>query len=251
MPLDLISPNKRLTGVPGRGVQFLPGYPEPFKREIAEFLRATTDAKLVVEIGAGGLSLLFEILDVPTVEKIICADPDSTSLNYHEIIQHYGLDPQLARKINDKCVLMNCDAARFFELMSSDVAIDFLIALRVAHFFSPVEFQNFLRAVYSRLSEGGHMVLSGFGVIDHDNPGRISEFYEHSFPICDQLYYRRLDERRPEARALMREQNLQTDLLFFEENFIQASTEEAGFRVVRGPVRATRIVDGYIFQKRT
>lgn len=55
--------------MPGRGVQFLPGYPEPSKRDVPGFLRAT-DAKVVAQVGAEGLSVLFEILDIATVEQI-------------------------------------------------------------------------------------------------------------------------------------------------------------------------------------
>lgn len=249
MSLDLISPNKRLTEVPGRGVQFLPGYPEPYKQEVAAFLRATADAKVVVELGAGGLSFLFEILDIATIEQIICADPDFGSLNYQEIIRHYDLGPECARKIRDRCVLMSADAERFFEVLSPSVGIDFFVAFRLVHFFSPDEFQSFLHTVHSRLTPGGHMVLSAVGVIDHDHPGKKSELYEHSFPIADDPHYRRLDDLRPEARALMQEQNLQPELLFFEEDSLRTLTGQAGFKVVRGPKRATRIVDGYIFQK--
>ena len=219
------------------------------RREIAAFLRTASSARTIVEIGGGGLSFVLEIIDIPGVERIICADPDFSSLNYHEIIQHYDLDRNYEEKIDDKCILMKCNSERFFELVESHPFIDAFVALRVAHFFSPDEFRHFLISAGSRIIKGGYMVLSGFGVTDHDNPEKLSEFYEHSHPISSQEHYRRLDENQPEAHALMRDQNIQRDLLFFEERFIRTVTEQAGFRVVRGPERATRIVDGYIFQK--
>jgi SAM-dependent methyltransferase len=246
MSLRLVSPNKRLTRVPGRGVQFLPGYPEPFSDTVALLLRGLRRPLSVIEVGGGGLSLVFRLAALPNVERVVCCDPDVSALDYHAIGEHFGLPERLVSAVRRKCTVVGCGGEDLLALIRPDLRVDVVCAMRVLHFFTPARFEAFLAAARIRLRPDGRLILSGFGRMDHDDPARPTEFWAHSRPIGRRSYHRRLDVRSATARRLIAEQNLQRDLLFFEEPYLRDVAARTGFRVVRGPERATRVIDGWV-----
>ncbi len=248
--LDLISENKRLTKVKGTGVQFLPGYPEKFLDRVRSFIRNVDKKINILEIGGGGLIYLLSLIDESNIGKYIVIEPDITSTNYYDIIKHYNLNEDLIRCSENKSVIINTSAETFFRDFTLNLNIDVILCFRVAHFFTPYQFNEFITACHRTLKKGGFLIISAIGKTDYEERfgSSTNEFYINSDPIDGAIYYRSFSNNET-GRKIIEDQNLKTNMLFFEKEYVENIFNRTGFKIAEGPIEATRIVDAYILRK--
>lgn len=248
--LDLISENKRISRVRGTGVQFLPGYPDKFIEKVKSSLHNIKDKINVIEIGGGGLIYLLSLIDEPAIEKYILVEPDTTSTNYYNIIKHYDLNEDLIRYTESKGVIINTSAETFFRDFNLNFNVNFILCFRVAHFFTPDQFKAFLTDCHKVIKIGGFLIISAVGKTDYEERfgSSTNELYLNSDPINGATYYRSFENKETGLR-IIEDQNLKTEMLFFEEDYVKNIFNQAGFKIIEGPIEATRIVNAYILRK--
>lgn len=245
--LDLISENKRLTKVRGTGVQFLPGYPDRFLQKVRSFINNLDKEINIVEIGGGGLIYFLSLIKETNIARYLVVEPDITSTNYCEIINHYNLGENMKRYVEQKGIILNAPAESFFSDLTVNFNVDVLLCFRVVHFFSPEQFSEFMTRCHRLLNEGGCMIITAIGKTDYGNRfgASINELYQNSEPIDGQTYHRRFSDDLT-GRTIMEDQNLKPDMLYFEEDYVKSVFSQTGFEILEGPLEAARIVDGYI-----
>lgn len=248
--LDLISENKRLTKVLGTGVQFLPGYPDRFLRKVRSFINNIDKDINVVEIGGGGLIYFLSLIKEINIARYLVVEPDITSTDYCEIIDHYNLGEDIRRYVEEKGIILNASVESFFCDFTLNFNVDVLLCFRVVHFFSPEQFSKFMARCHRLLNEGGYMIITAIGKTDYGNRfgSTINEMYQNSEPIDGQTYYRRFSNKQT-GRTIMQDQNLKPDMLYFEQDYVKSVFSQTSFEIIEGPLEATRIVDGYILTR--
>lgn len=249
--LDLISENKRLTKVRGTGVQFLPGYPDRFLQKVRSFINDIDKEINVVEIGGGGLIYFLSLIKEINIARYLVVEPDITSTDYHQIINHYNLGEDIKRGVEQKGIILNASAKSFFSDIALNFNVDVLLCLRVVHFFSPEQFSEFMAQCHRLLNEGGYLIITAIGKTDYGNRfgSPVNELYQNSEPIDGQTYYRRFSNNQT-GWTIMEDQNLKPDMLYFEHDYVKSVFSQTGFEILEGPLEATRIVDGYLLTRK-
>ena len=248
--LDLISKNKRLAKVQGTGVQFLPGYPDRFLQKVRSFINNIDKDINIVEIGGGGLIYFLSLINEINIARYLVVEPDITSTDYCQIINHYNLGETTKRYVEQKGIILNTSAESFFCDFTLNFTVDVLLCFRVVHFFSPEQFSKFMAQCHRLLNNGGHLIITAIGKTDYSNRfgSSINELYQNSEPIAGQIYYRRFSNNET-GRTIMEDQNLKPNMLYFEQDYVKSIFSRTGFEILEGPLEATRIVDGYILTR--
>lgn len=240
-----ISPQRRLSVVRGGGVQYIPGHIEPFVDGVIDLLRTSGDVAEILEIGGGGLRFATAASCLDAVTTLSVVEPDYASLDVDRALA----DAEAVKeRLRAKSLFYVMGEDRFFARLAADVRFDAVVSFRVFHFLDEANWERVLACVAAHLRPGGLFIFSGLSPVDQDS-GETAPLYKGSRPVGDDPDYRELDAAAPEVARAMAEQNLPGRMRFFPAEATVARLAAAGFSLVRGPVRSTRMVHGFVFRK--
>lgn len=242
----MVSAQRKISNIEGTGIQYLPGHEEPFADEVLRHLTTLGDGLNLLELGGGGLRFISAAANLNVVANIAVVDTDYHALDYEKIGK---IAAENLVQIRTKCSFHVIDVRLFWDMLSPTPLFEAIVAFRLFHFFDPASFDKSIGDASKRLKSGGILAISGIASVDYNVPGKQNQLYIHSAPIDGNKYYRKLDKNVDAVIKAMREQNLQEDILFFEEDLIDAIAKKYGLTKVSGPIKATRIVSGYILKK--
>jgi SAM-dependent methyltransferase len=149
--------------------------------------------------------------------------------------------------------------AHLLELIESDV-LDFLgnctrqfaliTAFRVAHFMNPDQITELFRLVCRALSAGGRFAFSAMTPYNLPGGTDFNEVYRWTSPVdADSPMFREfLDD--PEADRVRHAQNLGTYVHLVDSAWVTGHARSAGYEILVDGAAATRIVAGFVMEKR-
>lgn len=243
-----ISPQRRISQLPGGGVQYIPGHTEFFVDAVVDLVRRDQSMNTILEIGGGGLRFASAVAVISSVTDITVVEPDYASLDPIRALRDSTNSEAILQQMKHKCAFHVVSEKRFFHLLKADVYYDMVASFRVFHFLDEESWERVIDAVRAHLRPGGLFVFSGLSPMDQDT-GAESLLYQGSQAIGDDPDYRKLNTASSKVERAVSIQNLPSMMRFFPVDTTVRRLQTAGFNLVDGPFRSTRIVHGFIFQK--
>ena len=242
-----ISKHRRFSQQLGSGVQYLPGHEEPFVDLVINgYLPKNGE---LLDLGGGGLR--FAIPVALLGRSVIVVDLDPSGLDVRMVVNRMNTNDQTNFDWETLEPLIGAKVANVLDYLREDeLKYSLICAFRVAHFLRPTEISELFKRSYDALENRGRFVLSA--MTPYNLPGDIefNEVFDNSRPVSENapLYREFLD--RPAAAGVRKQQNLSRRVHLLDSSAVADFADEAGFAVVVDGFKATRIVSGFILEKR-
>jgi SAM-dependent methyltransferase len=244
-----VSEHRRLTSRSGHGVQYLPGHVEPFVDLVLE--EYLPDKGEILDLGGGGLRFALPV--AATGRSITVVDLDPTVADLAMIVDRVNANDSSSLVAEQLASLIERQVGDGLEyLATTNRSFTLITAFRVIHLFSPRQIEEFFRVTYNALQPDGCLVVSGMTAFNLPITEELvlNEVFESSEPVDEaQRLYRRFskDQRASEVR---RAHNLAAETHLLDSEFVAHQAHESGFDVVVDSYQSTRIVAGFVLQKR-
>jgi spermidine synthase len=222
---------------------------EPFVDLIIE--EYLPDEGEILDLGGGGLRFALPVAAAGRSITVVDLDPtvadlamvvDRVNANEGSSLVAEQLASLIERQVGDGLDFLTA-TTRSFALIT---------AFRVIHLFSPRQIEEFFRLTYEALEPDGNLVVSGMTAFNLPVTEEqvFNEVFESSEPINEaQRLYRRFskDQRASEVRKA---HNLAVETHLLDSEFVAEQAHNFGFDVVVDAYQSTRIVAGFVLQKR-
>lgn len=241
-----ISNERKVSTVPGTGIQYIPGHIEPFVDLIIKNY-LPEEKNLILDLGGGGLR--FAIPVAMSGKKITVVDLDPSGIDLELIcrriseIGEFKLpDINLLRE-NIQMEMCNC----FDYLEKASLSFSMITAFRLIHFFNEQEIVRFFQLVSKRIISGGRVFISAFSMYNSDD-NKLNEIYLNSEAVGNNNFCRKFFPN-DSALALQNSQNLSGFFHVFTSEYLKEFGQKVNLKMELGNLESTRIVKGYIFIK--
>jgi hypothetical protein len=242
-----ISKERKVSAVPGTGVQYIPGHVEPLVDLIVnDFLPFSGG---ILDLGGGGMR--FAIPVALADKKITIVDLDRTGLDIdliHEKMKGNNMEevPDIFL-LKKNIIIINEDIFNFLFYTTYTYAL--ITAFRIIHFFSESEIKKFFNLVSSKIAPGGKIVISALTQYDEDNK-KFNEVYVNSRPVSPENKYYREFTDSDAANRIQQEQNLSKRIHLVSCEYLEKLLEPTMLKIAYYDIPSTKIVKGYILEKR-
>lgn len=241
-----ISPERKVSTVPGTGVQYIPWHDENFIDYVVEnFLPRAGE---ILDLGGGGFR--FAIPVALREKSVIVVDLDEAGLDIENIVKRSNEFGKFHIKFEEVVNFITIKRDDIFSFLEHNGRFYQLItAFRLIHFFSPALLEKFFSLVTSRLEQNGIFAFSGvtpYNVNDKENFNEIflnSSAFDKSNPL-----YRKFNDSS-EANAIRDKQNLAEFIHLIDEQFIDYLVHKYNFSIIASEIASTKIVVGYVLKK--
>lgn len=241
-----ISPERKISTVPGAGVQYIPWHDEPFVDFVVEnFL---PPAGPILDLGGGGLR--FAIPVALKGKAVTVVDLDEAGLDIENIVKRANEFGKVYVKVDEVLPYVTVIKDNIFAFLEqNNEKYQLITAFRLIHFFSPTELDTFFSLISSSLGHEGVVAFSGVAPYNVNDKETLNELFINSAAVDPgNPFYRRFSDS-PEAAAIRKNQNLAEYLHLIDEEFVQALAHKHNFTVVAADVSSTKIVAGYVVKK--
>ena len=234
-----ITPARRQSGVPGTGIQYVPGHEEPFVDHVVA--RYLPERGRILELGGAGYR--FALAAALAGRTVTVVDRDEAGLDLPEIVGRVNANGKLTLSLAALAPLIDPrvdDALGFVRREQGPYAL--VCAFRLIMYFTPADAARLFRSVGDALAPGGVFAVSGM------TPAGDSEFYALTEPIGTDPLYRRFPDTEA-ARRLRAEQNQPERVYFVDSARIRELAEAGGMEVVETGLPSTRIMRGHVLRR--
>jgi hypothetical protein len=246
----LTDKQRKKSNVKGTGIQYLPGHKDQFVDFCANSIKKSKKNNLkILEIGGGGLRFVASILRFNNVEKIYIVEPDYFALDYKKIFEMTKLDSDCFKLFKRKCTSFICEFDEFVEFISNKIKFDYIVSLRVFHFFSLKNFVSISKKTSELLQNNGELFISGVSWRDNNTEHGKNLLYANSVPLGGNNNYRKIDFTHPDIAEEKKRQNLRNKMLFFDRDFLDSIFNTNDLHRVGKSYVSSRIVNGYVYKK--
>lgn len=246
MASKFISKQRKISNVKGTGVQYVPGHVEPFVDKIIE--EYLEEANNIVDLGGGGFR--FALPAAMKSKRVNVVDLDQDSLNkaliLNRLVQNNFENIEIVKSSLDSIETFQMDVLNFLSTRSQE--FDLIVSFRLIHFFSPNRLRTFFNLVNKALRTNGVFAVSGITPFDSVSD-TYNELFKNSTPEDGDRSYRRFNNSAI-AKKIMSDQNLQSIIHFSDSKLIKQLGEKEGLQMLEKDIISTRIVNGFILQKK-
>lgn len=239
---EYIGKERRRSNHSGGGIQYIPGHEEPFIDHIISNWIVKNHFSNVLDLGGGGFR--FALPASEYLEKITVVDIDKESLNLQGIIKKL----KDIGNFSDKFVLSKIDIINsdiFQYLAETSIKFDLVVISRLLHLFSPAQINIFINLLEKVTIDQGLVCVSALCLTDKLT-GQFNEFFLNSRENPSR-YFRKMNSDS-KTSEMLKDQNLPEQIHLFDQEYIQQIFGEK-FKLIDGPIWATRTVQGFIFRK--
>jgi hypothetical protein len=242
-----ISPERKVSVILGTGVQYIPWHDEQFVDFVVEKYLPPTGR--ILDLGGGGLR--FAIPAALKGKSVLVVDLDGAGLNIEDIVRRSNEFGKTHINLVDVIDYIAVKVDNIFSFLKHDDGTYKLItAFRLIHFFSPFVLDSFFSLISLRLDHHGTFAFSGVTPYNVQNKNSSNEIFLNT-TACDpnNILYRRFNDT-PEATDIRKKQNLASCIHLINEEFIHSLADRYNLKVVATDIPSTKIVAGYILQKK-
>jgi SAM-dependent methyltransferase len=242
-----ISPERKVSTIPGTGVQYIPWHDEHFVDFVVE--KYLPETGRILDLGGGGLR--FAIPAALKGKSVLVIDLDEAGLDIENIVRRSNEFGKAHIKIIDVINYITVKVDNILSFLEHDNGTYKLItAFRLIHFFPPPVLESFFSLISLRLDHNGIFAFSGVTPYNVQDKNSLNEIFLNT-TACDQdnILYREFNDTA-EAAEIRKKQNLSPCIHLIDEEFIQSVAEKYRFSLVAADVPSTKIVAGYILLKR-
>lgn len=244
-----ISKHRRLTSRPGHGVQYLPGHVEPFVDLIID--RYLPAAGEILDLGGGGLRFALPV--AATGRSITVVDLDPTVVDLAMVVDRVNSNEGSGLVADELASLIERQVGDGLDFLATTTRSFALItAFRVIHLFSPRQIEGLFRLAHEALEPDGYLAVSGMTAFNLPLAEKraFNEVFESTEPVSDdQWLYRRFSED-PRAFEVRKAHNLAAKTHLLDSEFVAGQAHDSGLEVVVDAYKSTRIVAGFVLQRR-
>jgi hypothetical protein len=241
-----ISPERKVSTVPGTGVQYIPWHNEPFVDFVVDNFLPPTGG--IADLGGGGLRFAMPV--ALKKRSVTVVDLDEAGLDIENIVKRSNEFGKLHIELSEIIPYITIKNDNIFSFLEKDnETYQLITAFRLMHFFSPTEIDTFFSMVSTKLSPNGTFAFSGvtsYNTTDKETPNDI--FINSTACDQDNPLYRKFNES-PEAVAIRNSQNLAEYIHLIDKKFIDHLADKYHYIVAAADVPSTKIVAGYVLQK--
>ncbi len=241
-----ISPERKVSTVPGTGVQYIPWHDEPFVDFVVDNFLPPMGG--ILDLGGGGLR--FAIPAALKQKPVTVVDLDEAGLDLESIVKRANEFGKLHIELADVLPYITPKKDDIFAFLERDnETYQLITAFRLMHFFSPAEIDTFFSLVVAKLGPNGTVAFSGVTPYNVNEKETFNEIFVNSTAVVpDNLLYRRFNDS-PEAAAIRTSQNLAEFIHVIDEKFIQSLAYKYNFTMVAAGISSTKIVAGYVLKR--
>jgi SAM-dependent methyltransferase len=242
-----ISPERKVSAIAGTGVQYIPWHDEQFVDFVVEKYLPPTGR--ILDLGGGGLR--FAIPAALKGKSVLVVDLDEAGLNIEDIVRRSNEFGKAHIKLSDVIDYIAVKVDNIFSFLEHDEGTYKLItAFRLMHFFSPPVLDSFFSLISLRLDHHGTFAFSGVTPCNTQKKNSLNEIYLNT-TACDpsNMLYRQFNDTS-EAAEIREKQNLSPYIHLINEEFIHSLADKYNFTVVATDIPSTKIVAGFILQKK-
>jgi hypothetical protein len=241
-----ISPERKVSAIPGTGVQYIPWHDEQFVDFVVENYLPQTGR--ILDLGGGGLR--FAIPVALKGKSILVVDLDEAGLNIEDIVRRSNEFGKIHINFADVINYITTKVDNILSFLErDDRTYQLITAFRLVHFFSPLVLDIFFSLISLRLDQQGTFAFSGVTPYNVKEKDTLNEIFANS-TACDpsNILYRKFNDS-PEATAIKTKQNLPQCIHLINDEFIHSLADKYKLTVVAADIPSTKIVAGYLLKK--